>query len=79
MKLRDEKLVVAYVRYNYFSWLGWPYGEASIDEIDEVIEYCSDEEHRKLLERLIESPAECGRYAYQDLLLLNRGYVGENI
>ena len=79
MKMGNEKLIVAYVKYGYFSWLGWPYGEARISEITAVIDKCSDDDHRKLLEQLVESPAECGRYAHEDLFYLNQGYVGSGI
>lgn len=86
-KPNGEIWTVAYVEGEWMSWYGWPPGEARVSDC-ELIEACSDEDHKKSLEVWC---SRAGRYdpehshdrrsmvCAKQLYELNKAYVGAHI
>lgn len=78
-----ETWTVAYVEGEWLAWCGWPEGEAEVANC-ELVEACSDEEHREMLERWAElnctgtrdrRAVVCSRQLYD----LNKAYIGAGL
>lgn len=88
-KPNGEIWTVAYVEGEWMSWYGWPPGEARVSDC-ELIEACSDEEHKKSLEMWASRDKQGHAYTLEpgdrrsmvcakQLYELNKAYVGAHI
>lgn len=81
-----ETWTVAYVKGPYLAWFGWPEGEARVSDC-ELIEACSDAEHRKALEEWGGKPHRRDdgfmdnrhHVCFEQLCELNKSFVGAGI
>lgn len=77
-----ETWSVAYVKGEWLAWCGWPPGEAKVTDC-ELVESCSDAEHREMLEKWAAIKCEpwdnradvCSRQLYE----LNQAFVGAGL